>query len=258
MKRYTFLIKCLLALLCCSVLPNSIQAESIEQVLKKANDAYAQEDYNKAVDLYERVVKQQNGSADLYYNLGNAYYKAGFNAQALLWYERALRLNPSDEDIRHNIAFVNQKITDKIDPLPQTTLLRIWNSCAHTLSERQWAILSILFSTLVMLCVAGYLFSRPAGLRISSFVLFWIALVALLLSIVFANKVRLDVQQKDEAIVTNMVAEVKSAPADNGRTIFVIHEGLKVQIVKELKGYVEIRIPSGEKGWISKSEIEKI
>lgn len=235
-----------------------VHAESNTQLLQKANKAYQQENYNEAIDLYEQVAQQKIGSADLYYNLGNAYFKAGFNAKALLWYERALRLNPSDEDVQHNIAFVNQKISDKIEPLPQTTVQRLWNNISMSFSERQWGILSIVFSFLLTLCVVAYIFARHAGLRIGAFIIFWISALLLVLSVVFGHKEKARAQQNDEAIVMNLVVEAKSEPTSGGRTIFVIHEGLKVQMGKEMNNYVEIRIPNGEKGWISKSAIEKI
>ena len=259
MKNQHFFVRYILLLFCGLGLSFSpLYAESNTQLLKKANDAYQQENYNEAIDLYEQVAKQKIGSADLYYNLGNAYYKAGFNAKALLWYERALRLNPSDEDIMHNIAFVNQKITDKIEPLPPTTLQRLWNNLSMSCTERQWGILSIVFSFLVTLCMVTYIFARHSGLRIGAFVTFWIAAILLVFSIIFGSKEKARAQQNNEAIVMNLVVEAKSEPTSNGHTIFVIHEGLKVQMEKEENNYVEIRIPNGEKGWISKSAIEKI
>ena len=226
--------------------------------MQQANKEYQSENYSGAVDLYKQLVNDGNESSALYYNLGNAYYKSGSNAQALLWYERALRLDPTNEDIKHNIAFVNQKITDKIEPVPESAIEMMWNRSSHKLTENQWAILSIVFSCLLILALAGFIFGRSGGLRIGGGIVFCLSIFMLVFTIIFAAKEHNRFARHDEAIVMNMVTEAKSSPTEKGNTIFVIHEGLKVQITKEVENYVEIRIPSGEKGWISKMSIEKI
>lgn len=226
--------------------------------MQQANKEYQSENYSGAVDLYKQLVNDGNKSSALYYNLGNACYKSGSNAQALLWYERALRLDPTNEDIKHNIAFVNQKILDKIEPVPESAIAMIWNRFSHKLTENQWAILSIIFSSLLILALAAFIFGRSGGLRIGGGIVFCLSIFMMIFTIIFAAKEHSRFTRHDEAIVMNMVTEAKSSPTEKGNTIFVIHEGLKVQITKEMGNYVEIRIPSGEKGWISKMAIEKI
>ena len=226
--------------------------------MQQANKEYQSENYSIAIDLYKQLINDGNESAALYYNLGNAYYKSGSNAQALLWYERALRLDPTNEDIKHNIAFVNQKITDKIEPVPESAIAMIWNKFSHKLTANQWAILSIVFSSLLILALAAFIFGRSGGHRISGGIIFCLSIFILVFTIIFAAKEHNRFARHDEAIVTNMVTEAKSSPIEKASTLFVIHEGLKVQITKEVENYVEIRIPSGEKGWISKMAIEKI
>lgn len=233
-------------------------ADSITEIVKKGNEAYQQENYSEAIAAYEEVATGNTASAALYYNLGNAYFKSGFNAKALLWYERALRLDPSDEDIQHNIAFVNQKIMDRIDPIPETAFARWWNRCSHSLSERGWSILAIIGSLLAVGCIVISIFSANKPLRAAGFIVFWIALIGIIFSFIFASKEKNRFSKQDEAIVMNLVVEAKTAPNDKARTTFIIHEGLKVQVTNEMNNYVEIRIPNGEKGWINKSTIEKI
>lgn len=228
------------------------------KLLKEANEAYQQENYNDAISLYEQVVNNKVEQSGLYYNLGNAYYKAGYNAKALLWYERALRLDPSDEDTQHNIAFVNQKITDRIDAVPETAFARWWNRLSGHYTERGWAIWAIVGSFLLVASILCYLFSGNKILQISGFAFFWVALFLIVFSLIFANKEKNRYEQTSEAIIMNLVVEAKTAPSEKSRTTFVIHEGLKVQITNEINGYVEIRIPNGEKGWITRNTIEKI
>ena len=226
--------------------------------MNRADSAYQQETYTDAIALYEQVVANGNEGATLFYNLGNAYYKIGENAKALLWYERALKLDPSDEDIQHNIAFVNRKIIDKIDAVPETLFAQWWRKIANLMNERQWAILSIIGSFLLFLSIGAYLFSRSGGLRTTGFVTFWISIIIIVFSVIFANKQKEKATQHTEAIVMDLVVDAKNAPNAAGKNLFVIHEGLKVQITNEMNGWVEIRLPNGEKGWIARNSIEKI
>ena len=231
---------------------------SDEQLLRRADSAYQQENYTEATTLYEQIVANGNEGAILFYNLGNAYYKSGENAKALLWYERAHKLDPSDEDIQHNIAFVNRKIIDKIDAVPETLFTQWWRKITNLLTERQWAILSIIGSFLLFLSIGAYLFARSGGLRTTGFVTFWISIIVIVFSVIFANRQKEKATQRTEAIIMDLVVDAKNAPTAAGKNLFVIHEGLKVQITNEMNGWVEIRLPNGEKGWIAQNSIEKI
>ena len=229
-----------------------------EQLLQRADSAYQQENYAEAITLYEQIAANGNEGAILFYNLGNAYYKNGENAKALLWYERALKLDPSDEDIQHNIAFVNRKIIDKIDAVPETLFAQWWHKVTDLLTERQWAVLSIIGSFLLFLSIGAYLFARSGGVRTTGFVTFWISIIVIVFSVIFANKQKEKATHHTEAIVMDLVVDAKNAPNAGGKNLFVIHEGLKVQITNEMNGWVEIRLPNGEKGWIAQNSIEKI
>ena len=229
-----------------------------EQLLLRADSAYQQENYTEAITLYEQIAANGNEGAILFYNLGNAYYKSGENAKALLWYERAHKLDPSDEDIQHNIAFVNRKIIDKIDAVPETLFAQWWRKVTDLMSEQQWAVLSIIGSFLLFLSIGAYLFARSGGLRTTGFVTFWISIIVIVFSVIFANRQKEKATQHTEAIVMDLVVDAKNAPNASGKNLFVIHEGLKVQITNEMNGWVEIRLPNGEKGWIAQNSIEKI
>ena len=233
-------------------------SDTDEQLLFRADSAYQQENYAEAITLYEQIATNGNEGAILFYNLGNAYYKSGENAKALLWYERALKLDPSDEDIQHNIAFVNRKIIDKIDAVPETLFAQWWRKVTDLMTERQWAVLSIIGSFLLFLSIGAYLFARSGGLRTTGFVTFWISIIVIVFSVIFANRQKEKATQHTEAIVMDLVVDAKNAPNASGKNLFVIHEGLKVQITNEMNGWVEIRLPNGEKGWIAQNSIEKI
>lgn len=236
----------------------SLRAASDKELMKQANEAYQAKNYNEAVNFYLQIVNNGNEGAILYYNLGNAYYKNKEPAKAVLWYERALRLSPNNEDIQHNIAFVNQSFVDKIDVLPSLFLVRWWNALSHSQTSRNWASLSIIFSFLFFLSLVGILFSQKKWLRSLSLFLAFIFLFTLIVSFIFANREKNRFIAMPEAIVMQNVVSVKSTPDSSSNDLFVIHEGLKIEVTDQLQDWVEIKIPSGEKGWIQVKNIEII
>jgi tetratricopeptide (TPR) repeat protein len=222
----------------------------------KANEAYNQKDYADAVALYEEVIKEGYADAILYYNLGNACFKDNQLAKSLLWYERALRLDPSNEDIQHNIAFANQQTTDNISVPPEFFLRTVVNTLCHLFSVDVWAVCSIFLLVIICLCVALMLvFSRwRIGLFFTTCILF----LLMVLSITFAALQMKQIHRKDEAIVMRKILTVKSTPDTSGTDLFTVHEGIKVWITDKAGKWIEVRFANGDKGWITKDAIEVI
>ena len=240
-----------------SLSANSMQ-DSILVYMQQANTAYQSNDFDDATVLYTKVVDLQYESATLYYNLGNAHYKNGNNAQALLWYERARQLDPNNEDIIHNISFVQQKLIDKIEILPELFIVKWWNTCSNFLTGNQWAMLSIISCSLFALCLLIILLIRISWIRSTSVSIAILALFLTIFSIIFAKKETMRNVQYPEGIIMGQVVNVKSTPNEKGSDLFVIHSGLKVNITDQLNEWVEIRLPNGEKGWIVSDLIEEI
>ena len=236
---------------------NSLK-DSAVLYLQQANEAYQSNDFENAVALYTKVVDLQYESATLYYNLGNAYFKSGDNARALLWFERARRLDPNNEDIIHNISFVQQKLIDRIEHLPRLFIVKLWNSVSQFLTGNQWAILSIIACAVFALCLLLILLIRISWVRSLSVFIAILALVFTIFSVIFAKKESARYIQHPEGIVMGYVVYVKSTPNEKGSDLFVIHSGLKVGITDQLNEWVEIRLPNGEKGWVLSAQIEQI
>jgi len=236
---------------------NSMQDSAIVY-MQEANAAYQSNDFEDAIKLYTKVVDLQYESAILYYNLGNTYFKIGDNARALLWLERAYRLSPNNEDIIHNINFVQQKLIDKIEPLPELFIVKWWNGCAKLFTGNQWAIYSIVACSLLVLCLLLVLLIRIPWIRSISIFIAILALIFAVFSIVFAKKETSRYIQYPEGIIMGYVVNVKSTPTEKGSDLFVIHSGLKVGITDRLNEWIEIKLPNGEKGWILASVVEEI
>lgn len=232
---------------------------SVEQVnVAKANKAYSAGSFTVAADLYQKVVDAGYASPELFYNMGNAYFKMNDYASAILWYERAKRLDPGSEDINFNLNVANTKISDKIEPLPELFYKRWYNSLVQVFSTDAWASMFVCMFIAGLLCLILYLASRVLILRKIGF---WTALVLFFLSfitLVFAWSGYSFTKSTSEGIVFAPTITVKSSPDDKSTDLFVLHEGTKVRLLDNISGWYEIRIANGSVGWLPNNSLEKI
>lgn len=251
MKRVFFLFLILFRLSCAF-------AENNLELMKAANKAYIRQDYNKAIEIYKKVIDNRYKSFELYYNIGNSYFKLNQIPSAILYYEKAKKLNPADDDLEFNLTLANRKIVDKIDVMPEIFIKTWWDSLVNFFSTDEWAKLTIVT---FCLCIALFLLYLLATSHLLRRLAFWFSVLMLFISIlfiVFAKHQFTDVQKVKEAIVFTPTLNVKSSPDQNSVDIFVIHEGLKVKIIDQVSDWYEIRIANGNKGWVKVSDIEII
>jgi tetratricopeptide (TPR) repeat protein len=232
---------------------------SVEQVnIAKANKAYSAGSYTDAANLYQKVVDAGYASPELFYNMGNTCYKLNDYARAILWYERARRLDPGNEDINFNLNVANTKISDKIEPLPELFYKRWFNSLVLFLPSDTWAWMSVFLFISGILCFILYLVSRVLVLRKIGF---WSAIGLFLVFIVaftFAWVGYRFSESANEAIVFTPTITVKSSPDEKSTDLFVLHEGAKVKLLDNISGWYEIRIANGSVGWLPIKALEKI
>ena len=232
-----------------------------EVVAKKAlgDSLYIANDYTGAITAYEEAMATQGEAADLYYNLGNAYYKNDEIAKAILNYERALLLAPGDEDINFNLTLAQSKIVDKVSE-PYRIFFTVWiENVINLFTMDTWAIVAIVAFVLLLAALLLFLFSNKMGLRKSGFI---VALLSLVITI-FANVAALHhydrLTNRTAAIVMQPSVTAKSTPDNSGTDLFVIHEGRKVNITDDtMKGWKEIELEDGTIGWLPADAIEKI
>lgn len=226
--------------------------------IDRANKAYAVGSYSTAADLYLKVVSAGFESPGLYYNLGNACYKMGEYPRSILWYERARRLDPGNEDILYNLNVANTKISDKIEPIPDLFYKKWYRAMVQMLPTDTYAILALSawiagLGFLVMFVVSRVLVIRKIGL--------WSGLGLLLAGFLFlamAWSGYSSFRSESEAIVFAPTINVKSSPDDKSTDLFVLHEGTKVRLLDQISGWYEIRIANGSVGWLPASSLEKI
>ena len=220
-----------------------------------ANAAYADGRYEEAAAMYQSLLDEQP-DATLYYNLGNARFKQGELAQAILNYERALRLQPNNKDAQYNLAFAQSRITDNI--VEQDFFLSSWaRTVRNCLSERTWWSTSIGLFICALIALLLFLLGRELWLRKTAFHVAWIALLFSLIAGLNAGSLHQRNTLRNEAIITQGVVNVKSSPDRSGTDLFTIHEGTKVTIRETLGEWVNVSVGSNE-GWMKAAHLERI
>ncbi len=224
----------------------------------QANTAYINGDYHRAAEGYEALLDEGYGSMKLYYNLANAYFKEGRTGRAILFYHRALRLAPGNEDIRYNLRVAEARTKDTIEQIPEFFLARWLRDVRHTMGCTAWSILSLAALTAALGLFLIYLLATRLTLRKWGF---YGTLAAALLFVVttwFAAGVRREMTDESQAVVMSGAAAVKSSPDRASTDLFVLHEGTLVEITSRLDGWAEVTIADGKKGWIETKAIETI
>ena len=224
----------------------------------EADSAYIRGQYQQAIKDYEMLLKQ-GASADLYYNLGNAYYRSENITRAVLNYERALLLSPGDRDVRFNLQIARAKTIDKIVPESEMFFFTWYRSLVNLMSVDAWAWTALIALALLIVLLLVYLFSDRIWLRKIGFFGGFVLLILFALSNLFAWQQKQDLLFRKGAIVISPSVTVKSTPAKNGTDLFILHEGTKVSITDgTMKGWMGIRIADGKEGWIESNMIEEI
>ena len=248
----------ILAFICISLTSYFSPLTSYALTKAEADSAYVRGEYQQAIKDYEALLKQ-GASADLYYNLGNAYYRTENITKAVLNYERALLLSPSDRDIRFNLQMARSKTIDKITPEQEMFFITWYRSLINLASVDGWARTALIALALAIILALMYLFSERIWLRKVGFFGAIFLIAVFILSNVFAHQQKDLLINRRGAIVTAGAVTVKSTPDKKGTDLFILHEGTKVTItdasMKEWKG---IRLADGKEGWIEAKLIELI
>ena len=224
----------------------------------EADNHYSQENYQKAAQGYEQLLKQ-GVSPDLYYNLGNCYYRMDNMTLAVLNYERALLLSPGDKDIRFNLQMARSKTIDKIVPESEMFFVTWYRSLVNLQRVDAWALTAIisLFAAWVLALV--YLFANIIWLRKVGFFGGLLFLGIFLASNLFAWQQKQVLNQRSGAIIIRSAVNVKSTPAAHGTDLFILHEGTKVNITDgSMHDWKRVRVADGKEGWLETREIEII
>ena len=241
-----------------SLVADSTKTDALP-TLAQADSAYIQGDYLTAISMYEWIIDNQGTNATLYMNLGNCWLKRDEVAKAILYYERAYLIDPSDPDIRFNLELARTKTVDKVNPVNQLFVVVWFKKLLALLDVNGWAVLTVILVALTILLIAVFLFSKKTGLRKITFSFSAFFLLLSVLSFIFATTQMGNIRNRDTAIIMSPSVTVKSTPSSAGTDLFIIHEGRKVKILdSSMKEWVEIRLEDGNTGWIPVNVMEII
>jgi len=248
------LISSLFFIIVCS----SVIASQPEDTLQKGNTYYREGAYDKAIEEYQKLVDEGYVGTSLFYNLGNANYRIGKIGYAILYYEKALELSPSDEDVKHNLDFAHLSTVDRIQPLPRFFLFDWWEALLGLFSDNGWAYVVFVLYLFVILVAGAYSYSRTVKQQ-KIFFFSGIAGVFLLAFSIFLLVIKVNREAiLKSGVIVEQVVTVKFSPDPQSTDAFVIHEGLKVNLEDQLDSWVKIRLADGKVGWIQQNFVEQI
>jgi tetratricopeptide (TPR) repeat protein len=227
-------------------------------LFEQGNAQYSKAKYTDAIQSYQKILGEGYLSEAVYFNLGNAYYKSGDIPSALLYFEKARKLAPGDEDINFNIQFTNLKTTDKVEDAPQFFLINWWHSFILSFSAGTLSVLSVLFIISGFGLLGFYLYATTLTLKKAAFyagiALIFLGLMSVFIAVTQTNYFA----AHHQAIVFGTSVTTKSSPDSGAKNLFVIHDGTKVDIIENNNGWLKIRLSNGNEGWISMADAKEI
>lgn len=261
-KKNTSAAKAMILIMSMLMMPGLTHAENtayLDSLWSKGVQAYTDGRWSECTESLEALESVGVVSPELYYNLGNAYFKSGDYPHAILYYERTLKISPSFEDARINLDFANSLIRDKIDAVPEFVLKSWARKVCYLMPSDFWALISIVLFAAALALFLVFRLGASRGLRRTGFYCSIVALILSASSFGMAQWQRNSYLKADGAIVMKPVASVKSSPSrDSSKDLFVLHEGTKVTVLDTVGEWKNISLSDGRQGWIEESDMEMI
>ena len=224
----------------------------------KANSLYTAENYQEAVDSYESILQSGQHSAEVYFNLGNSYYKLNQVGPAIYNYEKALQLEPSNKDFKNNLKFAEQLRVDAVEEGAKNPVQQFLNDLAASLSVDNWAYASIMLALVTILMFLLYHYAATTGKKRLFFTLSLIFLILMTLAIVAANYSQDLMDSNRQAIIYAVESVTKTEPKASAESSVTIHEGTKVTIIEEYQNWAHIEVANGSRAWLPLADLKKL
>ena len=239
------------------VFPSILSAQiNVENTFSQANELYNKGSYIEAINNYKEIIKNDFHSAELYYNLGNAYYRLDSIASSVYYYEKALQLNPNDREIIDNLELINKTLVDEIDPITIPLIESILNSISNIFYFETWGYISIFFSFLIVALFLSYYFANSSRVKRLTFVLLCISSIFMLVSLINGNKGYNNYINNEYAVIYSYETDLKTEPNYRSETLFMLHEGTKIQVLENYNNWIKIRLVNGQVGYIQLIDVK--
>lgn len=237
---------------------NDPELVDIDSLFNAGNQLYENEDYEAALEAYHAVILGGSESADLYYNMGNAAFRSNSIGHAVLYYEKALKMDPSHGDAAHNLDFVSRYRTDAFEEVP-VFFLKAWiKGFIQLFPEHTWSVMAMIFFVVVLIGIILYLYSRSVFVKKLAFISALAAILFFSVSLTSAISRHRDIVNPDTGIILAPSVVVRSSPSESGTELFILHEGTKINVNEEVGGWQNIRLVDGREGWIMKGDFQTI
>lgn len=249
MKFYSYL---LIFLISCTVFAQA------EDTFDKANSAYADNEFGQAVKLYNNILEEGLSSAELHFNLGNAYFKQNDLANAIYHYEKALQYNPADQEIKENLEIANTQTIDKIENAPESNLNSLMFTITHAMKLNSWAWLSIGLSVLFGVFMVLYFRSSTTKGKRRNFSIAIVLVVLAVSSLLFGHFQNQRQIEQSYAIIFENQLPAYVEPSPRSDINFELNKGTKVILGSTFREFTQIELSDGSKGWVKTNSFKKL
>ena len=233
------------------------KAQKPEELLTRANSLYNENAFDSALVVYKNIIEQGYSSATLYYNIGNTYYKLRNYPLAIYYYEKSLKLEPNNDDTKHNIEIAKLFLTDKIEAVPELFIKTWWNNLSNLFTLNVWSAITLVLIGISLICVFFYITAKTRSLKKSMFFTGILMIILTVCSLSISVKKYNYINSNNEGIIIIPTITVKSSPSTSSVDLFVLHEGSKVKILDNTDGWEKIKIANGSIGWMPTSAVIK-
>jgi tetratricopeptide (TPR) repeat protein len=233
-------------------------AQDLQSIMKTGNELYQNKEFEAAIQSYESILKQGFVSSELYYNLGNSYFRKGNIGKAILFYEKSLKLSPSNEDASYNLKIANSRTVDKIQEIPPLFFIKWWNIILSSFTSTGWQTIIFIFYVLLLICIALYFLIRNLQIRKYAFIFAFLNIAVLFFAVILFFSSLARESSNDSGVLQHSVVTAKLSPDGQSSDAFVIHEGIKFSIEDKVDNWVKIKLTDGKIGWIPTNSFEVI
>jgi tetratricopeptide (TPR) repeat protein len=232
-------------------------SQNYEANFNKANKLFQSNEFQKAITEYENLSQENLKSAELFYNLGNAYYRNEQIGLAILNYNKALKLDDGFEDARFNLAIAKLKTIDKFEEVPKFFLDDINDSIARTFNEKQWTIINISFSFVLLGLFIFFRTRKSSNSKKQALILIFITIFFFAFTSFYGYKQLKYESSYTNGVITATSTYIKSSPDENSKDLIILHEGTSFELLDKVGDWVELKLSDGNKGWASIHDIQR-
>lgn len=258
MKRIIYILLLLAAPFCMAAQDNGTTTAAA-YTKAMGDSAYSAANYEKAIETYEAIIADEGSSLQLYYNLGNAYFRNNMIGKSILNYERALRIDPTDDDTKANLEFAQSRMKDELAEQYEIFFVTWFKAIVNLLGITAWAVLGVVAFVILLLTALVLLFNKNNRIRKISLSIAIVSLFVTIFANISAYNLSSAMQDNSHAIIMKEEVPLKSTPNNSGTVLIKVHEGRKVRITDDtMSDWKEIGLEDGTVGWVPSSALERI